>query len=362
MIFTLLVIILVLVAAGFALLLLRKPPKADDTGLLMLQGQLDSLKAQMADSSLTSGKNLTDALLHMQEGVGSHLKGVSDSTNTRLDAAAQYMMQLQQRLGTLTEKTDALASIGRDISRLSDIFQSPKLRGNLGELILDNLLSQMLPREHYALQYRFQGAPVQVDAVLKLGGRLVPVDAKFPLDPFRRLSAPDVSDPDRARLRKEFFADVKKHIVSIAEKYIRPDEGTYDFALMYVPSETIYYEVITRGDDASEAGSVAETARKFKVIPVSPNSLYAYLQVILFGLKGMEIEKSAQEIQERLKKVQVDFKKFYDHFTRFGVRLDALKKDYDDTVKRFELLDKQVGRITGNESLLEAEEKEPTAL
>jgi DNA recombination protein RmuC len=191
-----------------------------------------------------------------------------------------------------------------------------------------------------------------VDAVLKLGDRMVPIDSKFPLERFQRLYGEDLTEDQKVKLKKEFANDVKKLIDNIAAKYIKPDQGTYDFALMYIPSETVYYEMVTRDENLDGASSIIEHAKKKKVIPVSPNSFYAYLQVIVFGLKGMEIEKSARDIQDRLKKVQVDFSKFSKHFTQIGPKIDAVKKEYETTTKRFELLDKQVSRVTGQESRL----------
>jgi DNA recombination protein RmuC len=223
------------------------------------------------------------------------------------------------------------------------VFQSPKLRGNLGELILENLLSQMLPANAFALQHGFSDGS-KVDAVILVGGHAVPVDSKFPLERFRRIYDPETPEDQKARLKKEFLADVKKHVDSIADKYIRPDEGTFDFALMYVPSETVYYEVVAQ---QGEGSVIIDHARSRRVVPVSPNSLYAYLQVIVFGLKGLEIEKNALEILERLKKVQVDFAKFFEHFTRIGTGIDALREEYQDSVKRFELLKRKMEKVTG---------------
>lgn len=350
--------------------LIIRRPKQDNTAMVMLQQQLEGLKSKVGENSAESSKLLTESILKMQETLGLNLKNVTeginarlgeskesmDNTNKRLDDSAKYMMELQKRLAVLGEKTDALASIGKDINRISDIFQSPKLRGNLGELILENLLEQVMPKGSYALQYHFKSDNTQVDAVLNLGDRMVPVDSKFPLENFRRFYNTDIEEKEKVKLKKEFSSDVKKHIDVIADKYIKPGEGTFDFALMYIPSEPIYYEIITRDEKLADGNSLIDHAKKRKVVPVSPNSFYAYLQVIVYGLKGMEIEKGAKEIQERLKKVQVDFDKFFTHFTKIGTKIDAVRKEYDGATKRFELLGKQVGRITGQESLLLPEE------
>jgi DNA recombination protein RmuC len=362
------------IVALLLILLLRRNRPADTAPLLMLQQQLEALKTATGQDAQAAGKLMTESVIKMQESLGLHLKTVTDgintrlresresmdSTNKRLDDSAKYMLNLEKRLAELGEKTQALSNIGKDINRISDIFQSPKLRGNLGELILENLLEQIMPKGSFELQYLFPSDRSQVDAVLRIGDRLVPVDSKFPLENFRKLYAPDVTDEQKIRLRKDFASDLKKHIDAIADKYIKPAEGTFDFALMYIPSETIYYEIITRDEKLADGNSIIDHAKKKKVVPVSPNSFYAYLQVIVFGLKGMEIEKDAREIQERLKRVQVDFQKFFDHFTKIGSKIDAVRKEYDGAARRFELLDKQVGRITGQESLL-PDERAPQA-
>lgn len=346
----------------------RKTTAKEETSLLMLQSQLESLKTQVGENARDQFKILSESILKLQESVSLNLRTVSDgisarlsesktsmdNTNQRLDNSAKYMMDLEKRLAVLGEKTEALALIGKDVSRLSDIFQSPKLRGNLGELILEKLLEQIFPREHYTLQYKFPDNTV-VDALIDIGGRKVSVDAKFPLENFKRMYGTDTGDEQKARMRRDFLGDVKKHIDAIRDKYIKPGEGTFEFALMYIPSETVYYEIITRDERLTDGASLVDYAKRAKVIPVSPNSFYVYLQVIIFGLKGMEIEKNAREIQDRLRKTQMDFKKFFEHFQKIGGKIDALQKEYEGAIKRFELLDRQVSRITGKESLLETD-------
>jgi DNA recombination protein RmuC len=201
------------------------------------------------------------------------------------------------------------------------------VRGGLGESFLEGLLGQMLPREHYDLQFGFATGD-RVDAVVRIGGRLVPIDAKFPLDNFRRLL--DETDEDKRRaLRRAFGRDVKARVDEIAKRYILPDEGTFDFALMYIPAENVYYEIIVK-DDALEADSPATYAMGRHVIPVSPNSLYAYLQVIVLGLRGLAIEKDAREIQARLTRLRGDLDRFRDAFDVVGKHLTNARNKYDD--------------------------------
>ena len=158
----------------------------------------------------------------------------------------QVMGSVQGSLGKLGEVTQRVFDIGKDIAGLEQILRSPKVRGGLGESFLEGLLGQMLPREHYDLQHTFATGD-RVDAVVRIGGRLVPIDAKFPLENFRRLL--DETDEDKRRaLRRAFGRDVKARVDEIAKRYILPDEGTFDFALMYIPAENVYYEIIVKDD------------------------------------------------------------------------------------------------------------------
>jgi DNA recombination protein RmuC len=304
----------------------------DDQSLVLLQNQVNALGAQVAQAMDTSRKSMDE----------------------RLDNAARVIQGVSQQLGQLDASSRRMIELGKDISGLQDILRAPKLRGNLSELFLGDLLSQIMPADHYRMQHSFRSGET-VDAVIILKAGMVPVDAKFPLENFKRIYSTDIADEQKARMRKDFLNDVKKHIDAIRDKYIKPGEGTFEFALMYIPSETIYYEIITRDEKLAEGTSLVDYAKKAKVIPVSPNSFYVYLQVIIYGLKGMEIEKSAREIQDRLRRTQTDFKKFFDHFQKIGGKIDLLQREYENAVKRFELLDRQVSRITGQESLLTEE-------
>src|SRR6267142_3940856 len=185
----------------------------------------------------------------------------------------------------------------------------------------------MLPREHWMTQHGFR-AGEKVDAVIKIGERIVPIDAKFPLENFRRMLG-ESEDTQRRQHRKAFVRDIKARVDEIAKKYILPDEGTYDFALMYIPAENVYFEAITR-DEALDEDPPGVYATSKRVIPVSPNSLYAYLQVIVLGLKGLQIERSAQEIQERLTRLGGDLEKFREAFDVVGRHLTNARNKYDE--------------------------------
>jgi DNA recombination protein RmuC len=217
--------------------------------------------------------------------------------------------------------------VGQNIASLQEILQAPKLRGGLGELFLSEVLSQILTPEHFSLQHRFKSGEI-VDAVVRLGDGLVPIDSKFPLEAFRRLMR--ITDEDeRQRERRQFVRDVKRHVDSIAKKYIQPDEGTFGFAFMYIPAENVYYEVILRDESLGESQSLLEHALGRHVIPVSPTSFYAYLQSILLGLRGLRIEQRAREITGYLARLQGDFEKFQECFDTLGKHLKNAQNAFD---------------------------------
>ena len=168
--------------------------------------------------------------------------------------------------------------------------------------------------EHFRLQHQFKNGDV-VDAVILIGANFVPVDSKFPLENFRRV-VEAATESERIAARKQFLRDVKRHVDAIATKYILCDEGTYDFALMYVPAENVYYETIIKEDNAGDERQLFGYALGKRVIPVSPNSFYAYLQTILLGLRGMKVEERAHEILNTLARLRADFVSSVSHELR----------------------------------------------
>lgn len=238
---------------------------------------------------------------------------------------------IQSSLGRLTEASRHMEQVGKEIAGLRDILRTPKFRGGIGELLLADLLSQILSPEHYKLQYGFKSGE-RVDAVIILKVGMVPVDAKFPLESFQRMTA-SPEGVDVKRYRREFTRAVKTHVDSIAQKYIVPDEGTFDFALMYIPAENVYYETIIRDEGLGEERSLLDYALQRRVIPVSPNSFYAYLQAIALGLKGLQIEKKAQEIMRHLSRIESDFDRFKEEYGTLGGHLERTRKKYEDASK-----------------------------
>lgn len=314
--------------------------KSEDQSLLLMQQQIDQLRTQLSSTLDNNSRSLQQQLGQMIAQVNERLKenaqvlnDTQQSLGERLDNAARVVGGVQKSLGGLEEANRRIYEVGKDISSLQEILRVPKLRGGLGEFFLEDLLGQILPPQHFATQYGFRSGE-KVDAVIKLGGSLVPVDAKFPLENFKRMLEA-TGDDERGRVKKQFVADVRKHIDAIAAKYILPDEGTYDFALMYIPAENVYYETVIK-DEAADERNLSQYAMSKRVIPVSPNSFYAYLQAIILGLKGLRIEDRTKEIIQYLGRLQGDFAKFRDDFAVLGKHINHAQSSFQSADKRLD--------------------------
>jgi DNA recombination protein RmuC len=346
-------IVLIVVAVLVLVVLLRTfQRKGDDStqATLIFQQQVDSLRGEVnqnlkntTDTFVMSLKNTTDLVLKSlqstTESMNQHLSSVTSQlqNNTgqmgsRLDNAAKVIQDVQNKLGELGKATQEIKELGQSVSKLEEMLKAPKLRGGLGELLLEDLLKQVLPANAYDIQYTFRNGQT-VDAIINTAGGKVPVDSKFPLENFRKMLDAK-SDQEKKTTARLFKSDVKKHIDSIAEKYILPDEGTFDFALMYIPAENIYYETIIKDESYDEEDGLYSYATKRRVVPVSPNSFYAHLRVIALGLKGLQIERSAKEIFQNLELLGTELRKFNDVFETLGMQLNNAKNNYDKADKQ----------------------------
>jgi DNA recombination protein RmuC len=318
----------------------------------------DGLRQEVGDL----GGRLREDVGELQLAVAGELRGVSaevtrqlaegmrliQSAQTtmgeRLDSAAKGWGEVQGSLGKLGEATQRVAEVGRDIQGLEQVLRSPKVRGGLGETLLEQVLGLMLPQAHWELQHGFRSGE-RVDAVVRVGERLVPVDAKFPLENFRRMLA-EPEEEKRKPLRRAFARDVKLRVDEIAKKYIVPDEGTFDFALMYVPAENVYYEIIIKAAEGEEE-PISSYALERRVIPVSPNCFYAYLQVIVLGLRGLGIEASARDIQDNLARLGGDLARVQEHMAKLGTHLGNAQKQFTDAERDLARFEAKLGAIGG---------------
>lgn len=284
-------------------------------------------------------KTMLEELHEVTKQVNERLRENMEFSQRSHQATSHAVSEIREKLAELHEQSKRIYDVGKDIASLQDILRIPKLRGILGEFFLHDILEQVLPKEHYSLQYRFASGE-QVDAIIRLRDLIIPVDAKFPLENFLKY-AEEPADPEKERAVKQFSRDIKSHIDAIAKKYIMPAEGTSDFALMYIPAEKVYYEVFVA--DREHRG-LTEYAFLKRVIPVSPNSFYAYLKAILLGLKGMQIEQSAKEILSHLTQLQGDFQRFSERFRILGSHVRDAEKSYDLSERQ---LDRVGERLSG---------------
>ncbi len=332
-----------------------------------LEQQLAAMKADLAQAVLSSQQtvlgqvNATDAKLNqrldaVQTGVGQRLEAVDTTMgrrltdmNQRLEAVdarvglsltstQETIGKIGEQLGGLGEAAKRIMEVGQDVSSLKDVLSPPKLRGAFGELLLEQLLKQVLPAPQYEMQYRFKNGSI-VDAIIRTPDGLVPVDAKFPIESYRRVFEA-TTDEDRARLRKAFMRDVRARVEEVA-KYILPDENTLDFACMYVPAEGIFYEIIAGGEEDSMTFALER-----QVHLVSPNTFFALLQVVARGLARLRVQEDVKEFMARLTQVRHDFARFRAEFDKLGGHLGHAKNKYDELDKWADKIDNRLAAST----------------
>ena len=230
----------------------------------------------------------------------------SKQLNERLDNAARVIKDVEKEVGQMSE-------IGRSMRELQEFLKSPKLRGNIGEAVLKDLISQMFPKSSFYLQYEFKSGD-KVDAAIKTDAGILPIDSKFPMENFQKMTKAREAN-ERQVFEKEFIKDIKRHVDAISKKYVLPSEGTMDFALMYVPSESVYYELVNLNE-------VMEYARRLRIYPVSPSTLYASLQTILLSFEGKKIESKSKEIFAILRGMQIDYEKIDENMAILGKHIN----------------------------------------
>jgi DNA recombination protein RmuC len=301
------------------------------TALLVLQLRRGGAEAAtMVQQQLIELRSRLDALAFVQQEVPQALaQGRAEQ--------AESLADVREQLVRMSEATARLETVGRSVAEVQQLLQVPRLRGTIGEIWLEELLRQVFPSSLYSLQHGFKSGD-RVDAVVRVGDRLIPIDSKFPLEACQRMLGSQGPDADRER--RAFHRALKDRIDEIADKYIRPDEGTYEFALMYVPAENVYYEAFVRGGDVDIECGVSAYALERKVVPVSPNTFYAYLSAIVHGLRGLEVEKSAREILESLGTLE-------QQFLHFGRAYDLVGKHLTNAAKQHDEAERQLGLIRG---------------
>lgn len=303
---------IILTALGLGLLIYRLTAKirqlesanSNDRGIVMLNQNIQSMNER--------------------------LDKTTESINTRLDKAAQVIMSVQRELGTVQERF-------KGFEEFSELLH-PKMRGNIGEQILSDMLTQVFSSKHYDLQYKFRDGQV-VDAIIHTKSGIIPIDSKFPLENFKQMSRAE-SEEQKKTAQKEFNKMVKKHIDDISKKYILPDENTVNFAVMYVPSENVYYHIMT--DDESK---LLDYAKSKNVLMVSPHGFFSFLRVIMMGLERAKLQEQAQKIWDILKGVQQEAGKFEGTLSVLARHISNAKGAMDNANSGFAKLTGKLGQV-----------------
>ncbi len=298
----------IIVILGFLFILIfinkkiKELKKPEETGILLewlktMQKSLDSSTGNMVKTLQENSRQL----------------------NERLEKTASAVKDVEKEVGQMSE-------IGRNMRELQEFLKSPKLRGNIGEQVLKDLISQMFPKNNFFLQYEFKSGE-KVDAAIKTDAGILPIDSKFPMENFQKMTKAELKT-EKAIFEKEFIKDIKKHINDISKKYILPTEGTMDFALMYVPSESVYYELVNQTE-------VLDFARKQRVYIVSPSTLYAHLQTILLAFEGKKLESKSRQIFSLLRGIQIDWEKVNENMGVLGKHINNASSQFNNVTGGF---------------------------
>ncbi len=327
-------IIIGLLVVVIIVLLVRRSKPESDTGLRLILDQMNEMN-RLLDSKMSETT-----------------RSVSESLRHQLGESATLVREVTKSLVKLEETNKQVISFSDQLQSLQDILKNPKQRGVLGEYYLETLLKNILPPGHYKMQYAFGNGEI-VDAVVFVKDKIIPIDSKFSLENYNRLV--ESKDPaEKERLSKGFVTDLKNRIVETS-KYIRPEEGTMDFAFMFIPHEAIYYDLLVGsigfGDDNN---LIQKAAGTYKVIIVSPTSFLAYLQTVLQGLKAMQIEEQAKDIIKRVDELGKHLKKYEEYHGKLGNALQTTVNHFNASSKEFRKIDKDMVRIGLESPVLEA--------
>ena len=266
---------------------------------------------------------LRDEFLRFQSNIHSEMNTARQGVEGAKDVMSQNALKTLETLQRLVQQQEEAQRLGQS---LKDLLQAPKLRGSYGEMILEELLDRVLPRGVWERQYKMEGGEV-VDCIVRFRDVVVPIDAKFPRNDYMRYSESE-SKEDKTASWKGFEAAIRSQIASIKAKYVKPEQGTTEFALMFIPSEAIYYETIAEKNHLGQPSAILEYAQQNHVLPVSPNTFYAFLQIVMLSLKNVEILRNAKQLQEGLARLEKDFRFFHERFEGVGTAIGRASEAY----------------------------------
>lgn len=325
-----LVILFILLGLILVTLLRKKEPaKKDDSSLQLLLNQMNEISRTL-DSKL-----------------GQSQKEINESMRYQTTETSKIISEVTEKITRLEETNKQVVSFTDQLKNLQDILKNPKQRGVLGEYYLETLLKNVMPPGSYQMQYSFPDGTI-VDAVVFVKDKIIPIDSKFSLENYNRIS--ETNDrAEKERLEKIFVNDLKNRIAETS-KYIQPNQNTMDFAFMFIPHEAIYYDLLINkvGAITEETENLVQrAASKYKVIIVSPTSFLAYLQTVLQGLKAMQIEESAKDIVKRVGELGNHLKTYEDFHFRMGNAISTVVNHFNKSNHEFRKIDKDITRITG---------------
>ncbi len=348
---TLIILVLIAVAINIALIFVffrRKQGegKTDDTanGLKPL---LDQMNANMHELGRTVERKVGDLTKTVDTKIQESSRNMQDSMRAQLSESSKLIKEVTQGLTKLDETNRQVVSFADQLQNLQDILKNPKHRGILGEYYLETLLKNVLAPGQYKMQYAFKNGEI-VDAAVFVKDKIIPIDSKFSLENYNKL-AEEKNPVEREKLEKAFVGDLKLRIQETS-KYVRPTEGTMEFAFMFIPHEAIYYDLLVNkiGAVTEETDNLIQrAANKYKVIIVSPTSFLAYLQTVLQGLKALQIEETAKDIIKRVSDLGTHLKKYEEYHGKLGISLATVVNHYNTSGKELKKVDKDVLRITG---------------
>jgi DNA recombination protein RmuC len=297
-------------------------------GVVLLIRRLDTLHSRVGAVATGEAAAMGESraqIATLQQALQSQLAAVEQQVAAQVGQTHAAVSDVRERLGALQQQSREIADLARDVGTLQDLLRPPKLRGGVGELLLERILEDILPGR-YERQFEFPSTRTRVDAVVRIGDKLVPIDAKFPLDVF--VDAARATGEERRPKRRAFVAAVKRHIDQVAERYVVPQDGTIDFAFAYIPSEAVYYELtVAQADDDFDLRAYCAERR---VLPVSPNTLQAFLAAVHLGLRGLAIQESAKEIQRYLGQIGQDLARLDAEHQKLGRHLDNARQVHDN--------------------------------
>jgi DNA recombination protein RmuC len=325
--------------------------EATEKSIQNINSQLQAVTSQVQVSLASVTQDLGGRLDSINRQVTEQLNQSSNVMNANTAAVSKNIAAvqttfagLQRQVGEMTEQARQLSDMSKAVTALEHVLRAPKARGTFGEEQLENLLSLVFSKQQYTLQYRFSSGEV-VDALIILPQGTVAVDSKFPLENFRRIAGSENED-DKKSARREFLRDVRKRVDEVAAKYIRPAEGTLPFALMYVPAENVYYEAIIRAED--DSFQLYLYCMEKRVVPVSPNSLYAYLHTIMVGLKGMQVSQRAEELFRDIESLKIELGKFSEVYDTAGKHIRNAVAKLEEGSKLLNKVELRVESLSGD--------------